>query len=249
MEQLSIDLDKIQTQDEISISSEVSSGRDDLFGCCSHYRECSAAGKCIAETEGSESCIYRKNLEKGIIFYGKNANNFDIVKYNSLLEKYNSLNYDIKRELDCAILYFIKYRTSVLWYSSNEITKLQELGFLNLHVSASKILDLCSSNVLNRFMDADTKKTLNSICQERSGNERAKAKKPDIIEWLVNNPTSEVNEYINKFVYISFPDSIKKYIFEIYYDFLKEKSDTYTDDIIKRLPLKNETNFIGVKGK
>ena len=42
------------------------------FGCCSRYRECSAAGKCLHDdTLYSSACEYRRNLEKGLIFYGK----------------------------------------------------------------------------------------------------------------------------------------------------------------------------------
>lgn len=142
MEQLSLDLDNIQISDENTTPSEGNTNRDDLFGCCYRYRECSDAGKCISETEGSENCIYRKNLEKGIIFYGKNANDFDMATYNSLLEKYNSLDSAVQRELDCAILYFVKYRTPVLWYFSNEAAALQELGFCNLNIFPARILEL-----------------------------------------------------------------------------------------------------------
>lgn len=46
------------------------------FGCCHLYRECSDAKKCLEkDVFYSLGCYYRKNLEKGIIFYGKNKNN------------------------------------------------------------------------------------------------------------------------------------------------------------------------------
>ena len=41
------------------------------FGCCSSYAECSNAGHCIHPDY--TGCYYRKNLEAGCIFYGKNA--------------------------------------------------------------------------------------------------------------------------------------------------------------------------------
>lgn len=45
------------------------------FGCCSKYLECSDAKKCIHDDKlYSTSCMYRKNLESGKIFYGKNQN-------------------------------------------------------------------------------------------------------------------------------------------------------------------------------
>lgn len=45
------------------------------FGCCSHFIECSDAKECIHTNKlYSTSCIYRRHLEAGEIFYGKNAN-------------------------------------------------------------------------------------------------------------------------------------------------------------------------------
>lgn len=47
----------------------------EIFGCCSHYIECSDARKCVKENEDwSRACYYRKNLNSGKIFYGINAN-------------------------------------------------------------------------------------------------------------------------------------------------------------------------------
>lgn len=47
----------------------------DSFGCCSRYEACSDAKRCIhPDQEFSSACAYRKNLEEGRIFYGKNKN-------------------------------------------------------------------------------------------------------------------------------------------------------------------------------
>lgn len=43
------------------------------FGCCNKYIECSNEKHCIHENQlYSKACEYRKYLEAGIIFYGKN---------------------------------------------------------------------------------------------------------------------------------------------------------------------------------
>lgn len=45
------------------------------FGCCSRYESCSDAKKCInPNPDMALRCIYRKNMKKGKIFYGKNKN-------------------------------------------------------------------------------------------------------------------------------------------------------------------------------
>lgn len=47
----------------------------DSFGCCSRYEACSDAKKCIHPNPiFSAACMYKKNLEQGKIFYGKNKN-------------------------------------------------------------------------------------------------------------------------------------------------------------------------------
>lgn len=44
------------------------------FGCCGKYVECSDARKCLhSNTFYAKACYYRKNLDSGRIFYGKNA--------------------------------------------------------------------------------------------------------------------------------------------------------------------------------
>lgn len=45
------------------------------FGCCDQFIECSDAKKCVHENKlYATACIYRRNLESGRIFYGKNRN-------------------------------------------------------------------------------------------------------------------------------------------------------------------------------
>jgi len=43
------------------------------FGCCSRYNECSDALNCLHPDQlYATGCYYRKNLEQGLVFYGKN---------------------------------------------------------------------------------------------------------------------------------------------------------------------------------
>ena len=43
------------------------------FACCNDFERCSDAGKCLkTENRMYNGCLYRKNLEAGRIFYGKN---------------------------------------------------------------------------------------------------------------------------------------------------------------------------------
>lgn len=54
----------------IDILSEVGG---ENFGCCSRYEACSDAKQCIHPDKlFARACSYRRNLEQGKIFYGKN---------------------------------------------------------------------------------------------------------------------------------------------------------------------------------
>ena len=45
------------------------------FGCCNDFERCSDALKCLhPENRFYNGCLYRKNLEAGKVFYGKNKN-------------------------------------------------------------------------------------------------------------------------------------------------------------------------------
>lgn len=49
--------------------------REPVFGCCNLYVECSDSKKCLHQNPMyATACAYRKNLESGRIFYGKNKN-------------------------------------------------------------------------------------------------------------------------------------------------------------------------------
>lgn len=49
----------------------------ETFSCCSRYMQCSDAMKCIHPDKiFARGCYYKKNLEAGKIFYGKNASQF-----------------------------------------------------------------------------------------------------------------------------------------------------------------------------
>lgn len=47
----------------------------EYFGCCHRYKECSDEKKCVnPDIMMAMACYYKRNLEAGRIFYGKNKN-------------------------------------------------------------------------------------------------------------------------------------------------------------------------------
>lgn len=55
--------------DEINMSFS-----GEAFSCCSRYKQCSDAKKCVSPFKDFyKYCRYRRNIEQGKIFYGKNS--------------------------------------------------------------------------------------------------------------------------------------------------------------------------------
>ena len=89
----------------------------DAFGCCSScrngekydYRVCSDAGKCLRGDERAGHCQYRKNLENGRIFFGKNAVGFDADRYEAIRRNVDALPPEAKTVFDSIVLNLQEY--------------------------------------------------------------------------------------------------------------------------------------------
>lgn len=128
-----------------SLASAASSA--DSFGCCSSYRACSDAGKCvIADRDYSIKCLYRKNLEAGRIFYGKNANAFDKARYAELCQRVDSLSPDARSALDWMLIYFEEYRRAArrCIVRNEHIPELSALGLFEFRPLGFEFPKLCS---------------------------------------------------------------------------------------------------------
>lgn len=65
--------DYIKKNTQYSLANYTS--KASMFGCCSSFNACSDAKKCVHVNKlYSKACIYRRHLDAGRIFYGKNRN-------------------------------------------------------------------------------------------------------------------------------------------------------------------------------
>ncbi len=227
MDQISID--EVYVDDNIDHEIYVNENqKNDIFGCCHRYRECSNAKRCLEpDTIDFMNCEYKKNLDNGNIFYGKNANDFNMNIYKSLLYKYHSLDDSVRYELNCIIIYYQKFHPSFLWYNSDAIQILQEQGFISAYTPKRMILaEYAKLNYIKSLLDVETKNNLNKIVKQCRGN-RARINKDDIVDYYIKNGIIELDEYVNRFVSLSVPNELCQYIYELYYDFVQGHDSEY----------------------
>lgn len=108
------------TLDEVVQTEKKAENRKDttlsngVLGCCGKYRECSQIGECLHKDEEYYlNCAYRRNLEKGKIFYSKKANRFNTERFADLLKFYNELNDKEKTIFFEVMFYFFAHKRAV----------------------------------------------------------------------------------------------------------------------------------------
>lgn len=67
-------ISKIQKNMPLVLEQCYLEGAVEIFGCCDRYVECSDNKACVhPDIKVAKGCMYKKNLDKGRIFYGENA--------------------------------------------------------------------------------------------------------------------------------------------------------------------------------
>lgn len=140
------------------------------FGCCSRYRECSDARRCLAPDIG-HGCMYRRNLEAGRIFYGRNSIYFDPAKYAEITSLISGFSTGALDALDKVLSYICEYRRAatscvirnqyVYELSSLGVFEIKPLGALfPLYCSSKSLFSLVQSNesCLSAFREAQAKR-------------------------------------------------------------------------------------------
>lgn len=119
----------------------------DSFGCCSSYLACSNAGECVmADRDYAINCLYRKKLESGQVFYGKNASSFDKAQYVELRQRVDSLPPAVRSAFDNILIDFSEYHRSNRYYvvRNEYISELSDTGLFEFRTLGAEFLKLCS---------------------------------------------------------------------------------------------------------
>ena len=212
MEQISFDV-TTEKFDDVPVCDDID--------CCSLYRECSNAKKCVSQNVTiSRSCKYRKKLENGVILFGKNANDFDGKKYEEFMKTYNSLSDSETEILDKILYYFFHVNpllSTELWYYSPEIDSLSEKGFINSYLDVKSILARYSFNFIrkNALLDVSP---------------RPRKKEP-FMKMLVESDHAFIDKYVKKFRSISLSSKNSRYVSELYKDCCCKKIEFSVSDL------------------
>ena len=154
------------TQEIGSVNVEQANENEDedlenaAFGCCHLYRECSNAKRCLQDEARSANCAYRKNLEAGKIFYGKNVNGFSEGRLNEYINRIEALPAEARRAFDDLLIDCCWARRSRKIVIRNRfITEIESVGLFKIKPADSYILECCSYRTLEARLIAIDEKT------------------------------------------------------------------------------------------
>ncbi len=231
-------------EDEAVYEGSDTNSNGDTIGCCNRYRECSNAGACVcAEAEMAKKCQYKANLESGRVFYGKNAETFDMEKYKYLVSYYNNLSDEEKNAFEEILCYICAKKRGVRHIlclynsvlhsvlSGCELFAMEKPSTLILTLYGRDILMLKSSEMLHKrysslpmpdFSDIKPPETIQS--NEAKRNYIATHKLKIWVHYFMHTDIELHPEFARRF--ISFEINDYTVFDEFYHDFYSSMRDT-----------------------
>lgn len=228
----------------------------DFITCCSKYRDCSAAMKCLNANKAlSDRCTYRKKIESGVSFYGKNAIGFDKDEYTRYKSTVSALS---PEAYDCYIrllqLFWVTRRGSpreVLHrfslFTELETAGLVVLGSAHDHVLSKykdkPLLAMISNNPVLQLQWKEIEAQLKQDAVEK------KAKfnfKQSFIPWLKAAAPEIISSLDEAYCFISIPAQHKRYAEEFYIGTIGYAHNDIPSFVF---PLETDPVFLGVVDK
>ena len=203
------------------MSANNSSPISDPFGCCSRYRACSDARCCvISDRDYSSFCLYRKNLEAGRIFYGKNSANFSAPAYDDFLKKYRSLSPDEQLEFQSVVGLFTYWRNGSaeeLLFVTPGILRAGEIGLFELKRDPRRVLSMFNLRYLKeRFSGIEIP---DGLTREQTA------------DFLLSKDPDTAHALTDSMAYLCVSPHMRTYYVEFYYDFMECESQPPKPDL------------------
>lgn len=254
MNQLSmLDLLNSESNSE-SNDTQLSTTSADDFGCCSRYRQCSAEMRClIADRPYSERCAYRKHLESGVSYYGKNATDFDADKYERYKSSIASLSDGASAYYRSLLTYFFHTKRGLrleLVYKNSQVRELEKAGVISTSKSHNYVLSHYKNKAILQLFEHDPSLVTqwNAVSKRARSEARKKEEtyviKDVLIPWLKESAPEVLVILDEKYCFASFAPEIRKYAEEYWV----EISSLAVDNVCEfDLPLQSDLSFLGVK--
>lgn len=163
-------------------------------GCCSRYLECSNARHCVSDSvETRSKCAYNKNLQNGLVFYGKNANNFRRNIYEKYVDEYHKLNRAESATLWTILHLFLTERRGLnreLFADEPELFSLNRSGFIQLSCYSVEIMNKMKLSVLKESVkDAKQMQRAEQWVKEHctSDGNNSSISRYELCQWISEN--------------------------------------------------------------
>lgn len=211
----------------------------DDFGCCSRYRACSDAGKClIPDLDYSNNCIYRRQLESGHTFYGKRADGFSPDLYVSIQNAVSALSQEASSVLHEILLNLCDYnrgRTRCV-IRNFALDELASLGLFQILPLGAEFPDSCSARKLSQmvkdnpdfFARFTAAGNVRDAARQHDKKLPSKNSKDFLIEWL-NSDASDIRDLLaDPYRIIEIIPESACYVEELYQDLCSDARSVYT---------------------
>lgn len=238
-----------------SVTSETSRSAtfSDPISCCSKYRECSAAMKCLnANKSISDRCSYRQKIESGVSFYGKNTVGFDTDE----CARYKAAIFALSPEAyDCYIrllkLFWVTRRCSPreVLYKCSLFTELEKAGLIVLSAAHDHVLSKYKDKPLralisnNSWLQLQWKETEAQLKQDAAAKDEKINFKKSFIPWLKATAPEIIPSLDETYCFVSIPILHKRFAEEYYIDTIGYAQNDIPDFVF---PLETESVFLGV---
>ena len=197
----------------------------DAFDCCGRFRECSDKKKCIHQDNSYASrCSYKKSLQKGIVYYGKNAREFSMDAYSSILAKVYALSDANKEAFYRVVMMFCFYKrgTQDIVVRKELISAINDVGVFRASPAAQYLLEHSGANALvsavRNYPDVYAAYlNAKNLRKSTDGNGNSI---PFVKQWLYGPGAATLNVLSAPYCILSPADGQRRYLEEIFNDHL-----------------------------
>ena len=224
---------KLQIKEQ---DSQNESNTSESIGCCSRYRECSDEKTCVCPIpEIAAMCIYRRNLESGRIFYGRNAEWYDKAVDEDVHSLYAQFTQTVKGAFVSLLDAFFRQKRGCLNLvvpNTEDLLHIENSTLISVSRDYREILSCHNMNALRdsckrRIVPPENasnseKKQAGKMNRDLYGGPCSFAIKANVISWILKLEPEAVNNLAKPFARVKIPEKYQPYLSMLYDELLEE---------------------------